>query len=197
MQTISRNKKTNTQQSTKNPSFYLYEKANSKNKIRVLYKQVGKSPRVRIVPNVQTLKQAIITRKLDIIPYQDIYLICNNQDYMKTTPINVVFDFFHISGDLLIVKINKERREFESLNQEDIGWYSSDLIYKSFNMKIPQAKKKTNSNLIHIEEYLPKKQKEIAEDSSCNFETALIKTLTNIELTLASSLIKNTKKEGM
>ena len=85
-------------------TFYLYEKAKNKSKIRVLYKQNGKSPRVRIIPNVQVLKRAIINRKLDIIPYQNVFLICNNQNYMKNTPINVVFDFFHISGDLLIVQ---------------------------------------------------------------------------------------------
>lgn len=113
---------------------------------------------------------------------------------MKTTPINVVFDFFHISGDLLVLQIDKENREFESLSQEDILWFTDNLNYRSFNMKVPKAKKKPNSNLINIEEYLPKKQKEIVETSSCNFETALIKTLTNIELTLASSLLKNTKK---
>lgn len=176
----------------------LEQKAKNKNSIRVLYKQVGKNPRVRIIPNVQILKQAIITRELDIIPYQDVFIVCNNQDYMNVDPINIVFDFFHISGDVLIIQINKEKREFESLSQDDIQWFTGDLIYRSFNMKLPKAKQKTksNSNIINIEDYMPKKQKELVEDSSCNFETALIKTLTNIELTLASALLKNSKKGG-
>lgn len=172
----------------------LEQKVKKQNSIRVLYKQVGKNPRVRIIPNLQMLKQAIITKKLDIIPYQDVFIVCNNQDYMKTEPINIVFDFFHISGDVLIVQINKEKREFESLSQENIQWFTQDLIYRSFNMKLPKAMRKTNSNIINIEAYIPKKQKELVEDSSCNFETALIKALTNIELTLASSLLKNNKK---
>jgi len=133
MQVTNNNKKTAT--------FYLYEKAKNKNKLRVLYKQTGKNPRVRIIPNVQILKRAIVTRKLDIIPYQNVFLICNNQDYMKTSKINVVFDFFHISGDLLVVQIDKEKREFESLSQEDIVWFTSDLIYRSFNEIIPKMKK--------------------------------------------------------
>ena len=49
---------------------------------------------------------------------------------MQTSKINVVFDFFHISGDLLVVQIDREKREFESLSQEDINWYSSDLMYR-------------------------------------------------------------------
>ena len=134
----SKNKSTN---SKTNPNtFYLYEKAKNKSKIRVLYKPTGKNPRVRIIPNVQLLKRAIVMRKLDIIPYQSVFLICNNQDDMKTSKINVVFDFFHISGDLLVVQIDREKREFESLSQEDINWYSSDLMYRSFNEIIPKIK---------------------------------------------------------
>ncbi|WP_305113858.1 DUF3846 domain-containing protein [Thomasclavelia cocleata] len=137
----SKNKSTN---SKTNPNtFYLYEKAKNKSKIRVLYKPTGKNPRVRIIPNVQLLKRAIVMRKLDIIPYQSVFLICNNQDDMKTSKINVVFDFFHISGDLLVVQIDREKREFESLSQEDINWYSSDLMYRSFNEIIPKIKKES------------------------------------------------------
>ena len=106
----------------------------------MLYKQTGKNPRVRIIPNVQILKRAIVIRKLDIIPYQSVFLICNNQDDMKTSKINVVFDFFHISGDLLVVQIDREKREFESLSPEDIAWYTSDLMYRSFNEIIPKIK---------------------------------------------------------
>ena len=137
----SKNKSTN---SKTNPNtFYLYEKAKNKSKIRVLYKPTGKNPRVRIIPNVQLLKRAIVMRKLDIIPYQSVFLICNNQDDMKTSKINVVFDFFHISGDLLVVQIDREKREFESLSQEDINWYSSDLMYRSFNEIILKIKKES------------------------------------------------------
>ena len=141
MKSIVKEKKATASSSTKNTTFYLYEKAKNKNKIRVLYKQVGKNPKVRIIPNVQILKRAIVMRKLDIIPYQNVFLICNNQEYMKTTPINVVFDFFHISGDLLVVQIDRNKREFESLSQEDISWFTSDLIYKTFTKKVPKIKK--------------------------------------------------------
>ena len=135
------NKNKSTNYKTNPNAFYLYEKAKNKNKIRVLYKPTGKNPRVRIIPNVQILKRAIVMRKLDIIPYQNVFLICNSQENMKNSKINVVFDFFHISGDLLVVQIDRERREFESLSQEDIVWFTSDLIYRSFNEIIPKIKK--------------------------------------------------------
>lgn len=193
MQVINNRKKSAIPKSPKNTTFYLYEKASNKSRLRVLYKQNGKNPRVRIIPNVQILKRAIVNRTLDIIPYQNVFLICNNQDYMKAIPINVVFDFFHVSGDLLVIKINKETREFESLSQEDIAWYTSDLIYRSFNPKTIGTK--ARNNITNIENYLPKREKTIIEEQNYNFETALIQTLTNMELTLASLLATNNKNE--
>lgn len=178
----------------KGPTLSLYEKSKKKDAIRVLYKPVGKNPRVRIIPNVQILKKAIINREFDIIPYQNVFLICNNQDYMKTALINVVFDLFHISGDLLVVQIDKETRKFQSLSQEDISWYTSDLIYRSFNPKT--IKPKARNNITSFESYLPQKEKLIVEEENCNFQTALIQTLTNMELTLASLLAINNKKGG-
>ena len=83
MNATSKEKKSTTPKQIKNDTFYLYEKAKSKSKIRVLYKQVGKNPRVRIIPNIQILKRAVVTHKLDIIPYQNVFLVCNNQDYMN------------------------------------------------------------------------------------------------------------------
>lgn len=192
MKAIIKKKKATASSSIKSTIFYLHEKVKSKNKIRVLYKPVGKTPKVRIIPNVQILKRAIINRKLDIIPYQNVFLICNNQDYMKTTPINVVLDFFHISGDLLVVQIDRNKREFESLTQEDINWFTSDLLYRSFNLKMPKAR----NNTMNIDNYFPKREKTMVEEANCSFETALIQTLTNIELTLASLLVGNNKKIG-
>ena len=163
----------------------LKEKSKNKNSIRVLYKQVGKSPRVRIIPNVQILKKAIISRKLDIIPYQNVFIICNNQDYMKTEPINVVFDFFHISGDLIVLQINSEKREFESLSQEDIIWFTQDLINKSFNTNKPKVKNYTPKKPLALCE---RDYDYISNNKLDNFEEELIKVLVNIELVLASLL---------
>lgn len=199
----------NSKENNKN-IFYLLEKANSKNTIRVLYKQVGKVPRVRIVPNVQLLKRAIISNNLTIIPYQNVYIICNNSKYMEFTPINVVFDFFHISGDLLVVQINKKTREFESLSQEDILWFTKDLEYKSYNNSNKKSNTTYSTSNIN-DNYFQIKQRTLGEDniydnyknydmSNCAnfcFETELLKTLSNINLALNKLSISNTKiKKG-
>ncbi len=92
-------------------------KAKNKEKIRVLYKRVGQTPEIKIINNVFKLKKAVVNRKLDIIPYQNVYIICHNKKARKNMPLNVVFDMFNISGDFIVVQINKKKREFESISR--------------------------------------------------------------------------------
>lgn len=53
---------------------------------------------------------------------------------------NIVFSFNSIKGDFILVNIDEDKREFESLSAEDITWYASDLINKGFkNIQLVQA----------------------------------------------------------
>ncbi|MBO5397642.1 MAG: hypothetical protein J6A36_01725 [Clostridia bacterium] len=112
---------------------YITIKANNTEPIRVLYKKVGEVPKVMIIDNLFKLKRFIVQRNLDIIPYQTAYIICNNKELMKNMTPNIVFSFNSIKGDFILVNIDKNKREFKSLTQEDITWYASDLMNKSFN----------------------------------------------------------------
>lgn len=112
---------------------YINIKANNTEPIRVLYKKVGEVPKVMIIDNLFKLKRFIVQRNLDIIPYQTAYIICNNKELMKNMTPNIVFSFNSIKGDFILVNIDKNKREFKSLTQEDITWYVSDLMNKSFN----------------------------------------------------------------
>ena len=110
----------------------LIIKANNTEPIRVLYKKVGQMPRIVVIPNVFILKRFIIKRKLDIIPYQTTYILCNNKEAMKNMTPNIVFSFKSIKGDFIVVNIDEAEREFESLSAKDVTWYASDLINTSF-----------------------------------------------------------------
>lgn len=114
---------------------YIAIKANNTEPIRVLYKKVGQVPKIMVIDNIFKLKRFIVMRNLDIIPYQTTYIICNNKNLMKNMTPNIVFSFNSIKGDLILVNIDEEKREFKSLSQEDITWYASDLINKSFKNK--------------------------------------------------------------
>lgn len=123
-----------------NKNRYIAIKANNTTPIRVLYKKVGQLPKIMVLDNVFKLKRFIIKRNLDIIPYQTAYIICNKKELMKNMTPNIVFSFNSIKGDFILVNIDEDKREFESLSAEDITWYASDLINKSFkSIQLVQA----------------------------------------------------------
>ena len=191
--------KLNKKQKTSNPNkeHEILEKAQNTNPIRILYKKSEQSPEVKIINNVLKLKKFIIKKNLDIIPYETVYIICTKlkkQD--KTRAPNIVLDFYSIIGDLILVDIDRKKREFKGLSQEDVIWYTQDLINKSFN---------NNANTTTKFVYKSNKQKEILNfgrdlendySNNKNFETSLLQVLTNIELVLASILKDNKESVG-
>ena len=190
----------NSKQKNKQNNVRLLEKAKNKNKLRVIYKAPGKDPEVRIIPNVFILKKAVINRQLEIIPYQNVFIIFNKQKEMQKEPINIILDMCNIKGELIIVQIDKKKREFESLSQENIIWFTEDLINKSpvknnvININDWKAQNQNSKQLTkkQIKDYYSKEltlfDTEEKAVNSISFEQNLINVLTNIELTLASLL---------
>lgn len=100
---------------------------------------------------------------------------------------NIYLPLNQIAGDLIVVNINKKAREFKSLAQEEIIWYSEDLINKSpINTQKNINKFKKNFYIDNYERGF--------EDNRCtkrtNFEQTLITVLINLELVL-SNILKN------
>ena len=165
----------------------ILNKTKNRNSIRVLYKKAGQSPEVKIISNVQVLKRAIIHKKLHIVPYENLFIICKYKKPKLYVSRNIFLPLNSIGGDLIVIKIDRKQREFKGLSQEDIIWYSEDLIRKS-----------STTNTKPIQHTLQKpfeKSYEKSSDSKAtftNFENSLIIVLVNIELTLAS-MLKNNK----
>ena len=111
--------------------------------IRVLYKKVGQVPKVKIIYNVTKLKRAIIKQNLKIIPYENLYIICKNPKQILNMRTNIILTFCSIYGDFILIDIDRKKREFKSLEQEDITWFTTDLINKCpINNKIDINSKK-------------------------------------------------------
>lgn len=159
--------------------------------IRVLYKKTGQPPEVKIIDNVFKLKKAIVTRKLNILPYENLYIICNNYKALSNTKSNIVLTFSSIYGDLILVDIDKKQREFKGLSQEDIIWYSQDLIKKIPNT-IPPTKTSTKKDFSKV--YERDIERDNISKSNFNFEKALIGVLVDIEMIL-STLLRNGDKK--
>lgn len=164
----------------------LIDKAKNTNSIRVLYKKVGQVPEVKIINNVYKLKKSIIENNLDIIPYETVYIICHNKKLMKYMKPNIFLPLKRIAGDFILIDIDKKKREFKSLSQEDIIWYTKDLINQSTskNINIPK--------ITNIKDIYERGFEGNRNTKSNNFEITLLNILTNLELVLAS-IFKNNK----
>lgn len=168
--------------------------AKSKNTtpIRVLYKKAGQTPEIKIIDNMQKLKKAIVEKNLDIIPYEKLYIICNNKKSISHTKSNIVLTFYSIYGDLILVDIDRNLREFKGLSQEDIIWYTQDLMNKS---SVSNNTKPTKKN--SVRNFMEFYERDFERDSgskSINYENTVINSLTTIELALIKLLKGGDKK---
>ena len=173
---------------------YSYKtKANNTHAVRVLYKKSGQVPTVKIIDNVFKLKKAIVKKDLNIIPYQTVYIICTNKKNQNKIKIpNIILDFYNIKGDLILVDIDKSTREFKGLSQEDIIWYTQDLINKSFNNNTNNTQNSiSKENRQKVFSYY---ERDFEESNNNIFEKTLLRTLINIESFLANILKNGGKK---
>lgn len=157
------------------------------NSLRVLYKKVGQSPEVKIIKNIYKFKKAIIQKKLDIVPYEKSFIICHSNKLKLPMRPNIFLPLRRIIGDLIVVNIDKKSREFQSISQEDIIWFSKDLTSKSAkSIKINSQQKKSNFPFIYERGIGNNKY-----NDSPPFEKLLMSMLINIQLALATVLKNN------
>lgn len=155
--------------------------------IRVLYKKVGQVPEVKIINNVSKLKKSIIKNNLDIIPYETVYIICHNKKLMEYMKPNIFLSLKRIAGDFILIDIDKNKHEFKSLTQENIIWYTKDLINKA---PINTLKKVNIPKINNIQDIYERGFENDRNAISSKFENTLINVLNNLELVLAM-ILKN------
>ena len=174
----------------------LLEKARNVGLLRVIYKKPNQEPEVKIIDNLFRLKKAIVEYDLEIIPLQNVYIICHNKEQRKGMKQNILLDFCSIAGDIILVQIDKRTREFKSLTQENILWFTEVLNRRSSNnldANIPYTTQITQSFLKTYNHNIASTNLKI--QSNINFEEKLLDAINNINLTL-SYLVANKKKWG-
>lgn len=170
----------------------IIEKSKNNFPIRVLYKKTGQVPETKIIDNVFKLKKAIIKRKLNIIPYESLYIICNNQKSISNAKSNIVLTFYSIYGDLMLIDIDKNQREFKGLSQEDIIWYSQDLINKSSNNNSNITPKPSVKNFI---DFYERDFERDCSSKSISYENTVLNSLATIESALIKLLKGSSQNE--
>ena len=104
-------------------------------KMRVLYKKVGESPVVKIINASLEAKQELVGGLIEVVPYEDVLIICNEEGKILNMPPNVVFDYDYIAGDFFVIGDDYEHGDFKSLTKDEIEYYKKDLETRSFKYK--------------------------------------------------------------
>lgn len=103
------------------------------NTIVIIYKEVGKDPILRKVENSIKSFETILGGEIEVIPYDDIVIICRkNRDSLKAN-IYINNIGFSIRGNIILVK--KFDDKFVSLNREQAIKYGVFITQQSFNYK--------------------------------------------------------------
>ena len=104
-------------------------------KIRILYKEVGKEPQIMFIDNTLEAKQKLVGGLIEVVPYEDVLIICNEEGKLLNMPPNLVFEYDYIAGNCLVIGDDYKNADFKSLTDEEILKYREDLKKRSFNFK--------------------------------------------------------------
>lgn len=113
------------------------EENKEENKVKVLYKKVGESPKVMIIDNNLEEKQKLVGGLIEVVPYMDnMLIVCNEEGKLLNLPPNAVFDIDYIAGDFFVIGDDYENGDFKSLDNEEILKAKEDLEKRSFEYRI-------------------------------------------------------------
>lgn len=106
-------------------------------KIIVIFKEVGKEPTIMKIENTIEVFKSQLGGDIEIIPYEDIEIICrkDRENLKPNIYLNTSFEKlnFSIKGDIFIT--TKEENNFISLTKEQVIKYNELLIRGSFNYR--------------------------------------------------------------
>lgn len=105
-------------------------------KLRVLFKEPGKNPEIKIIPNTLKAKQELVRGYIEVVPYEDMLIICNEEGKIENLKPNVVFDYDYIAGPLIVAGDDYEHGNFRSLTNEELFRAKEDLIKRSYRFKV-------------------------------------------------------------
>ena len=104
-------------------------------KLRILYKEIGKDPVVKIINNTLEDKQKLVGGLIEVVPYEDVLIICNEEGKVLNMLPNLVFDYDYIAGNCFVIGDDYEHGDFKSLTDEEIFKYREELKRHSFKYK--------------------------------------------------------------
>lgn len=88
--------------------------------LRILLKKVGQAPSIEVIKNTLEEKQRIVDGLIEVVPYKDVLIICNEEGKILNQKPNILFDYDYIAGDCFFVGDDYGNGDFKSLTKEQI-----------------------------------------------------------------------------
>ena len=104
-------------------------------RLKVLLKRVDELPILTQIKDTLEEKQKLVGGLIEVIPYQDALIICNEEGTILNLKPNIIFDYDYIAGDCIVVGDDYENAGFKSLTDEQIERLRADLIRRSYKSK--------------------------------------------------------------
>ena len=160
-------------------------------KMCVLYKRTGETPKIHLINNTQKIKEQIVKGNLSIVRYDDCVIICDTAKQNKGFVPNIVLNFSNIAGNLILIGYDKNKKDFRSLNNNDVFYYFDNLSRKSFRYKkYKKWKNKINKRTSNNTSSNSNEENTDAQKEKSNVNNNLNMIL-DIQKTLLKNLIQN------
>lgn len=125
----------------------LEEDKPEEKRVRILYKEVGKPPRIKIIDNTLEAKQQLVKGLIEVIPYgDDLLMVCNDEGKNLNMLPNIIFDYDYIAGDCFVIGDDYKNAGFRSLTTDEVIRARKDLIYRSFKYDAQNTSRKVDKD---------------------------------------------------
>lgn len=101
-------------------------------KIQIVYKKVNEDARMMEIENTLEAKQNLVGGLIEVVPYGNLLLVCNEEGKLMNLKPNVAFDLDYIAGDFFVIGDDYENGDFKSLTDEECKQVIEDLNSRAF-----------------------------------------------------------------
>ncbi len=98
--------------------------------LRILYKEVGEMPKVMKIRNTLKEKQKLVGGLIEVIPYKDALIVCNEEGKLLNMGANLIFEYDYIAGNCFVVGDDYKNGDFKSLTDKQIEEYMRDFLIR-------------------------------------------------------------------
>lgn len=104
-------------------------------KLKIIYKEIGKDPVVMEIDDTLEAKQKLVGGLIEVVPYkEDLLLVCNEEGKILNQKPNLDFGYDYIAGNCFVVGDDFENAGFKSVSEEKIEEIKQDLKDRSIEV---------------------------------------------------------------